>query len=201
MFPSHDRKEKCAIFVEPPEGAEKFQGLTYLPREEFDKVEGFIESDEQDPVFTPEQVLAMCDKFKRYDQFKEFFNTSISEAKAHVKFFGEFAWQGHSMLSVNKNTQQQQQEFSFKCSNPACNHEKIAQKQYPVQENVEGRIVKNPGQLTEADKIIQKKLKDHVGSAVMDEPVIEDLPTGTYNVGGAKLVDNKVNPEKESGRV
>lgn len=133
----HDYCQKCAVVVEQ-EGVNKIEGMTYLSREEFDKVEGYMQADDHIPGIKPT-----------------------------VKFFGEMQWQGHSMVSTNRTTNANQTEYAHKCSNPSCNHEAIALKQYPFIDQVEGRIVKHPGELAEVDAIVNQKLKAHVGSAVV----------------------------------
>jgi hypothetical protein len=106
--------------------------------------------------------------------------TQIAMSKANVKFFGEMQFNGHIFHSMNAGTRDKQVELAYKCNNPACNFEKIVHKQYPVNETVEGRVVKHPGQLAEEDDVIKKKMKEHVGSAVMPNSDKVSIPRETY---------------------
>jgi hypothetical protein len=196
----HDFCEKCAVFAEPEEKKTKIAGLKYLPQEEFDKVTGYLESDEQGVTFQGDEVLNVLNKFQSKDEAIAYIQECIRDNSATVKFFGEMQWSGHSMMSTNVDTHQQAQEFSYRCTNPSCKYEKIAPKQYPVMEQVEGRLTKHPGQLAEPDEIIKKKLKEHVGSAVVPNAEIEELPREVYGLQGAQLAENTTNPEMENGQ-
>jgi len=203
----HEFCEKCAVFAEDSYRDQNMTGMKVVPREEFDKIGGYIQSDEKYPSLTVRQILDMTRQCPTYNEFIEFLKTKDLGAKATVKFFGELQHHGHDFTSMQAGSMQPTRISVYKCSNPSCHFEKeldTTAGHFPRVQNVSGRHRAHPGELppmTEEDHIIQQKLKAHVGSAVMGNAEIKkEVPVEKVSPGVVPEV-NTVNPEMESGQI
>jgi len=169
--------DKCAVFVVPPDPQMVNPQLKYLERVEFDKVTGQIADDSVLTVYTVQDVLNLLHRFRHdFGELKKFFVEAHERTQATVKFFGEMEFQGYSMQSVNMTTRQQTHEFSYKCNNASCKYEMMLPRQYPFVDQVVGRLVRNPDELQHPDEIIRNVMKKHVGSTIVNNPIVQPQP-------------------------
>ena len=171
----HNYCDKCAIWIEPDDPAQKIPGFTYVTRAEMDAARGFIESDAVDKYYSKEEILSIIRTYHNINHVEEFFEKESDKTKATVKFFGEMTFQGYTFQAHNKDTGQNTTDYAYKCNNPACKGETgtpfeiMVGKQYPSTEIVEGRVARNPQELSQEDRVINAKMKAHVGSSVLPD--------------------------------
>ena len=139
----HDYCEKCAIWLEPDDPAKKLPDFNYVTAEQMAEAKGELESAGEDGQLPL------------------------------VKFFGEMIFAGHTFTATNSDTGHTTTDYAYVCNNPACKFEKASNVQYPVVQKVEGRVVRNPGELSLEDQKIRDQLKKHVGSSVMPDSEVK----------------------------
>jgi hypothetical protein len=177
----HDFCDKCAIWIEPDDPSQEIPGYNYVTRAEMDAAKGYLESDETQKTWTNTEVLDVIKGITSVNdsglewlaKVADHFFAEDEKLKASVKFFGEMQWSGHQFTSQNRDTGHGSHDFAHICINPACKFEKVSPVQYPYTTQVEGRIAHNPSELSLEDKIIQEKMKNHVGSSVTPESEVK----------------------------
>ena len=111
---------------------------------------------------------------EQMDEAKGFIEHNEVDGDTVVKFFGEMIWTGHAFTSTNGDTGKTETNYAFICNNPACKHEEVTNAQYPVMQNVEGRMVSDPAELSLEDQVIRDKMKNkHVGSSVLEDAEVK----------------------------
>jgi hypothetical protein len=158
---------KCAVFLD--NGQPKNPNLTYLPKEEFDKIQDHKADDSVLSVFTVDQILAILLALKddSVEKSVEYFKDQKDKTDATVKFYGEMIQTGlYQKYVTSENTAIQKYQALHQCNNPSCKLEVNLPRDYPYVDHSVGRMVRSPEELQHPDDVIRNVMKKHTGSTV-----------------------------------
>lgn len=198
VYPTEARNycNKCAVFLDfLDQGQEKNPNLTYLSKEEFEKITDHRADDSVLSVFTVNQILSVLLAVNDLDGIVKYFNDQKDMTSATVKFFGEMVPTGMYQKFVSPEDRSTQRfQALHQCNNPSCKFEEILPAEYPFVEQTVGRMIRSPEELQHPDDVIKNVMKHHVGSTVT--PNMEDIgedkvETSAEEEGGEEPAEEK----------